>query len=177
MLAWILGKIFKKKKMVYLMAVISIFVFIIGQTIGQIFLDSRYLRAHTNQSQPPVYVQLSWLLKENTHPDDLVITNLDTWGSWYGERKTIWFPLEPGQLIPEMGQELKVDVLYLTSYKMDDENYYMGEKWREIFNHPEELKDPFLAENFELAGEFEIRAEETYERETARAVLLVRKEQ
>lgn len=174
-LVWILGKMFKKQSLVWLTAILLVLVFIGGQTTGKIFLDSRYLRAHTNPDKPPVYVELSWILKENTEPDDLIITNLDTWGSWYGERKTIWFPLEPSQLIPEEGKKLKIDAIYLTSYKMDDENYFMGENWREIFYQPEGLKDPFFSENFELKGKFEIAPEETYEREGATAVLLIRK--
>jgi hypothetical protein len=156
-------------------ALFLIFVFIIGQSLGKIFLDSRYIRAHSNLGKPPVYVKLSWILKENTSPDDLVITNLDTWGSWYGERKTIWYPLEPLQLIPEEGKELKIDAIYLTSYKMDDENYYMGENWRKIFYQPEKLEEPFFAQNFKLAGKFEIKPEETYEKEGATAVLLIRR--
>ena len=174
MLVWVLTKLFKNPRKVWLTAFLLIFVFVIGQTLGKIFFDSRYLRAHTNPDKPPVYVQLSWLLKENTNPDDLIITNLDTWGSWYGERKTIWFPLQPSQLIPSEGKELKIDAIYLTSYKMDDENYFMGEEWREIFYSSEEFEDPFFAENFELAGKFEIEPEETYERERATAILLRR---
>ena len=175
MLVWVLTKLFKNPRKVWLTAFLLIFVFVIGQTLGKIFFDSRYLRAHTNPDKPPVYVQLSWLLKENTNPDDLIITNLDTWGSWYGERKTIWFPLQPSQLIPSEGKELKIDAIYLTSYKMDDENYFMGEEWREIFYSSEEFEDPFFAENFELAGKFEIEPEETYEREGATAILLIKK--
>jgi len=156
-------------------AFLLVFIFVIGQTLGKIFLDSRYIRAHTNPGKPPVYVKLSWILKENTSSDDLVITNLDTWGSWYGERKTIWYPLEPSQLIPEEGKELKIDAIYLTSYKMDDENYYMGENWRKIFYQPEKLEEPFFAQNFKLAGKFEIKPEETYEKEGATAILLTRR--
>lgn len=174
-LVWILGKMFKKQSFVWLTAILLVLVFIGGQTIGKIFLDSRYLRAHTNQGKPPIYVKLSWILKENTKPDDLIITNLDTWGSWYGERKTIWFPLEPKQLIPPEGKELKIDAIYLTSYKMDDENYYMGENWRKIFYQPEKSEDPFFTENFELAGKFEIKPQDSYEKEGATAVLLIRK--
>jgi len=157
-------------------AFLLVFIFVAGQTLGKIFLDSRYIRAHSNPEKPPVYVKLSWILEENTKPDDLIITNLDTWGSWYGERKTIWYPLEPSQLVPEEGKELKIDAIYLTSYKMDDENYYMGENWRKVFYHPEKIEDPFLAENFKFAGKFLIKQEETYEKEEAWAVLLVRKE-
>jgi len=182
MLVWIVGKIIRGRKFsifnfqfsIAKVSIALLFVFIIGQTLGKIFLDSRYIRAHTNQDKPPAYTKLSWILKENTNPDDLVITNLDTWGSWYGERKTIWFPLEPCQLIPEEGKELKIDVIYLTSYKMDDENYYMGKNWRKIFYQPEELENPFLDQNFVFKQKFEIKPEETYEGEGASAILLIR---
>ena len=156
-------------------AFILVFIFIMGQTMGKIFLDSRYLGAHTNQDKPPVYVKLSWILKENTKPNDLIITNLDTWGSWYGQRRTVWYPLEPKQLKPEPGKDLKVDAIYLTSYKMDDENYYMGQSWRRMFYNPEKLEDKFFADNFEVDSKFEIKSEETYEKEGATAVLLKRK--
>ena len=169
-------QIFKSQNSkIVIIATSLIFVFVAGQTLGKIFLDSRYLQAHTNQDKPPVYVKLAWLLKENTKPDDLIITNLDTWGSWYGQRRTIWYPLEPSQLIPPSGKELKVDAIYLTSYKIDDENYYMGGSWRKMFYNPEKLEDKFFADNFEIAGKFEIKAEETYEKEAAVAVLLKRK--
>jgi len=183
MLVWIVTKLLPQQKSLIInhkssiifLVVSLLFVFIIGQTLGKIFLDSRYLSAHTNQGKPPVYVKLSWLLKENTKPGDLIITNLDTWGSWYGQRRTIWFPLEPAQLIPERGKDLKVDVIYLTSYKMDDENYYMGQSWRRMFYNPEKLEDKFFADNFEVDSKFEIKSEETYEKEGATAVLLKRK--
>lgn len=52
---------------------------------------------------------------------------------------------------------------------------FIFEPEREIFYHPEELKDSFFAENFVLEKKFEVKPEETYEREGAEAVLLVRK--
>lgn len=187
MLVWIVSKVvseqysvFSKKLLItnyqLLITFTLVFIFIIGQTVGKIFLDSRYIQAHTNQGKPPVYVELARILKENTDSNDLIITNLDTWGSWYGERKTIWFPLEPSQLIPAEGKELKIDAIYLTSYKMVDENYFMGKEWREIFYSSEEIKDPFFAENFEFTERFEIKPEDTYEKEGASAVLLLKKE-
>jgi hypothetical protein len=179
MIVWMVSNVVSEQRSVFskklLITFTLVFIFIIGQTVGKIFLDSRYIRARTNLGKSPVYVELARILKENTNPDDLIITNLDTWGSWYGERKTIWFPLEPSQLIPSEGKELKIDAIYLTSYKMDDENYFMGEEWRKIFSGPEELEDPFFAEDFELAKKFELAPEETYEREGAQAVLLIRK--
>jgi hypothetical protein len=144
----------------------------VGQTLGVIFLDSRFKAKTVNRDKPPVYVQLARVLRDNTKPEDVVVTNLDTWGSWYGERKTVWYPLEPEQL---MGSEDKIDAIYLTSYLIDDENYYMGPAWREIFTNPGNLHNKFISENFTLKGVYEIAKENIYEKESSRAVLLVRK--
>ncbi len=174
-LVWIVRKMVKKR-LVAIVSTLLIVFFVVGQTLGVIFLDSRFKAARTNRGKPPAYVKLSHILRDNTKPEDIVITNLDTWGSWYGERKTVWFPLEPNQLIPPQGQENLFDAIYLTNYLMDDENYYMGDEWRQVFYSPERPEDRFIAENFELKGIYEVSAEETYEGQDARAVLLVRKE-
>jgi len=149
--------------------------FVVGQTLGVIFLDSRFEKNTHNVGKPPVYVVLSRILKDNTMPDQIIITNLDTWGSWYGERKTVWYPLTPGQIIPPKGERSPFDVIYLTSYLMDDENYYMGEEWRQIFENPKNPKDEFIAKNYKFVKEFSITADETFEKQSARAILLVKK--
>ena len=165
---------FDKNKVVAIVSFIIIFVFVVGQTLGVIFLDSRFEAKRTNRGKPPVYVVLSKILKENTNPEDIVVTNLDTWGSWYGERKTVWFPLKPEQL--NLGDnKVHFDAIYLTSYLMDDENYYMGPEWRDVFYNPESPEDKYIAENFELKDVYKIASDENYERQEARAVLLVRK--
>jgi hypothetical protein len=181
-MVWIVNKLaheqiekFKEQKFVAIVSSFLVLFFIVGQTLGVIFLDSRYKARLTNKEKPPVYVQLSYILKENTDPASLVVTNLDTWGSWYGERRTVWFPLEPNQLIPHKGQENQFDAIYLTSYLMDDENYYMGDEWRQIFYNPENPENEHIKNNYTLEGVYEISAEETNERQAARAVLLTRK--
>jgi hypothetical protein len=161
-----------KKIFVNLISLILILFFVVGQTLGVIFLDSRFKEKAVNRDKPPVYVQLSWILRDNTNPEDVVVTNLDTWGSWYGERKTIWYPVKPDQLI---GWEDKIDAIYLTSYLIDDENYYMGQEWRQIFGNPEKIEDEFVANNYLLKETFTISSDETYERQSARAVLLIKK--
>jgi hypothetical protein len=50
----------------------------------------------------------------------------------------------------------------------------MGENWRKIFLNPERIEDKFVSDNFKFAGRFEVKPEETYEREGATAVLLIR---
>ena len=158
-----------------------IFGFGVGQTLGVIFLDSRFERNTHNVGKPPVYVQLSYILKNNTQPNQTVLTNLDTWGSWYGERKTVWYPLTPEQIIPPKGENNSFDVIYLTSYLIDDQNYFMGEEWRKIFENPMifSTKDckgcEFIKENYTLKGIYRISAAEDYERQDAKAVLFVKK--
>ncbi|MCJ7805517.1 glycosyltransferase family 39 protein [Patescibacteria group bacterium] len=174
-LVWIIETIFKEKKyLVGTASLILILFFIVGQTLGAIFLDSRSVNKALNSGKPPVYVVLSKLLRENTSPSDVVVTNLDTWGSWYGERKTVWFPLTPEMLSSE-NKTLDFDAIFLTSYLMDDENYYMGPQWRQAFESPQKIDDKYLSQNFKVKGVFTIKAEEDYENQSARAVLLVKK--
>ncbi|HJX58979.1 MAG TPA: glycosyltransferase family 39 protein [Patescibacteria group bacterium] len=146
--------------------------FVVGQTLGVLFLDSRFISKSLNKDKTPVYVQLSRVLKENTKPDDVVLTNLDTWGSWYGERKTIWYPLKT-EMLKDVGE--RVDAIYITDYLIDDENYYMGQEWRQILENPRHIQDKYISENYKLAGEFSVSSSETYEQQGSRAVLLVRK--
>jgi hypothetical protein len=174
---WPLIKKFKKEQIISGISCFLIVFFVAGQTLGVIFLDSRFKARRTNRNKPPVYVQLSWILRDNTNTEDLIVTNLDTWGSWYGERKTIWFPIKPDQLASKEGQENPFDVIYLTDYLMDDENYYMGDEWRQIFYNPEDPENEYIAENYELKEIFEINAKDVYEKQNARAVLLTRKTQ
>ncbi len=148
--------------------------FVVGQTLGGIFLDSRSISKNLNINKPPVYVILSKILKENTVSSDVIVTNLDTWGSWYGQRKTIWFPLAPEMLAPTKNQSLDFDAIFLTSYLMDDENYYMGSEWRQALENPQKIDDKYLSQNFTVKGVFTVKAEEDYENRSAKAVLLVK---
>ena len=126
-------------------------------------------------------MELSKILKENTDPNQVVITNLDTWGSWYGERKTVWYPLEPKQIIDPVTGKIPFDAIYLTSYLINDANYYMGTDWRMIFENP---KDPEkwtcdgcakIAKEFTLKGTYEVPASNDYEKQDAIGVLLIKR--
>lgn len=158
-----------KKVITNIIASALVLFFAVGQTIGILVLDSRFERKTKNVDKPPIYVLMSWKLKEITNKDDVIVTNLDTWGSWYGERKTIWFPLEPQMMLDHKD---KIDAIYLTSYKIDDENYYMGEQWREIFENPEKQT---VLPDYKFVDEFEFVSNDNYEREEGKSVLLVRK--
>lgn len=160
-----------------------VFLFCVVISIGTLIHDYKYFDVRTNKSKAPVYANLAFILRDNTKPEDIILTNLDTWGSWYGERKTVWYPLEPKQIMnPETG-EIPFDSIYLTNYLIDDENYYMGESWRQIFENPE-LPEMWTCEGcgrikdeFELKGSFVVPADQTYEKSEASAVLFSKKVQ
>ena len=88
----------------------------------------------------------------------------------------VWFPLKPDQLIPAKGEENPFDAIYLTSYLIDDENYYMGSEWRQIFENPDDIVNEFILENYEFIGEYKFSAAEVYEKYDARAILLTKKQ-
>jgi hypothetical protein len=169
------------KNFAILLTAFLIFVFAIGQTLGVIFLDSRFEKRIYNQGKPPIYVAMSHSLKEKTEHSQVIVTNLDTWGSWYGERKTVWFPLEPKQIINNDTGDIPFDGIYLTSYLMDDENYYMGEGWRQIFLNPGEPDKwtcegcEVIAEKYYLQSVIQFNSSEVYEKIDGRAVLLLKK--
>jgi 4-amino-4-deoxy-L-arabinose transferase-like glycosyltransferase len=170
-----------KQATINLSSLFLILLFGVGQTLGIFLLDSRFEANTHNIGIPPVYVALSYKLRDNTNKNDVVLTNLDTWGSWYGERKTVWFPLEPKQLIDPATGEIPFDAIYLTSYLIDDENYYMGADWRLIFNNPNDPKKwtcegcAEIAKEFQLKGLFKVVATEDYERQDASAIILIKK--
>lgn len=159
-----LADIIKNKK--YLVLLVALFA--VGQTLGILFLDYRFESKRFNTNKPPIYVVMAYKLKEITNKEDMIVTNLDTWGSWYGDRNTVWFPLEPEMLL---NSKSNIDAIYLTSYKMSDQNYYMSERWREIFNNPENQQ---ILPNYKLLGEYEFNGNENFETEKGRAILLVR---
>lgn len=170
-----------KHRCIVLVSTLLILIFGVGQTLGVIFLDSRFEANTHNAGKPPVYVVLSQILKVNTNPNQVVITNLDTWGSWYGERKTVWFPIEPRQIVDPATEKIPFDAIYLTNYLIDDPNYYMGADWREIFNNPTDPKKwvcdgcAEISKEFKLKAVYKVSASEDYERQNASAILLIKK--
>lgn len=171
----------QNKRFTIIASTFLILLFGVGQTIGVLILDSRFEAKTHNVGKPPVYVELSKILKENTETNDIVVTNLDTWGSWYGERKTVWFPIEPKQIIDLATGEIPFDAIYLTSYLINDPNYYMGEGWRMIFENPENPSKwecagcSGISKKFTLKGVYGVNAADNYERQGASAVLLIKK--
>lgn len=152
----------------FLATVLFLF-FSFNQTLGSLILDSRFESKSVNISKPPIYYLMAKRMEESTSINQKILTNLDTWGSWYGNRFTVWYPISPKLIETNRN---KFDAIYLTSYKMDDENYYMGEEWREIFNNPEKQK---VLSDFIFVKEYKFDSNDNYEKENGRSILLVRR--
>lgn len=170
-------KIFKikGKSLTALVAGMVVIVLTVGINLGILAHDYRYYAARNNFNKPPAYVLLSEKLEQNTNPGNFVVTNLDTWGSWYGHRKTMWFPLRPEQLEPLDSTDLQVDAIYLTTYRMDDENYLVGDEWRKLLDNPEDPGIDFISKNFKFVASFRISSRDDFENTPEEAVLFVRK--
>lgn len=175
MLIVILASLRLPKKLVPWLATGFIIIFVAGPTLGEIFVDYRFRRNTLNLGKPPVYVRLAEIIGEASDGDDLIVTNLDAWAAWYQDRATMWYPIKPEQLVPPEGEETKIDLIFLSSYKMDEGDFYMGPEWRQAMNEPEAIEDPFLGENFELLKKIRIEPEEVYENQGHDGVILERK--
>ncbi len=180
-LVWITEKVFSNKKVATSTSLILVLMFIVFQTLGVLVLDTRFVRTMHNVNKPPVYSILGKILRENTHKDQIIITNLDTWGTWYGERKTVWFPLEPKQLIDHSTGKIPFEAIYLTSYLVDDENYYMNNDWRQILDNPTDSSKwtcdgcQEIAKEFKLKGQYYVNNTENYQKMNAKSVLLIKR--
>jgi len=151
------------KKVSLLLSVVLVLIFVGGNTLGKYLLDARYESKRTNKGKDPVYVLMARSLMDFTSEDDLVLTNLDTWGSWYGNRMTVWFPLSPELLVPPKGKTNPFRVIYLTNYKIDDQNSYMGEEWRQLLITHKTTPNSYVDKNYVFIKEIIIPKEDTYE--------------
>lgn len=148
---------------------ILIFVFVLGPSLGVIVVDSRFKNDRVNIGKPPSYAVLSDELKKRTENYDIVLTNLDTWASWYGERKSVWLPHSITYL-EDIKDYLSANTIFVTDYLADDENYLLGEDWKGLLENPESINDTFLSafNSYEIIT---IPASDTYENIELKAVL------
>ena len=163
-----------KDQFVNLTSIFLILVFVVGLSAMTLFVDWRFNRQVYNLDKPPVYALFGGELKAVTGEDDVILTNLDTWGSWYGERKTIWLPVEPAKLVVA-DKQTTYDAIFLTDYLADDENHYLGEEWKSLLDDPAGATEGLLEGNFEYVETIYAEADEVFENTAFKAVLFLRK--
>lgn len=152
---------------------VIISIFVLGPTLGVLVIDNRFNSDRYNFDKPPAYVSLGKELKLYTEPDDVILTNLDTWGTWYGERKTVWLPISTEPIVTN-ADKLNVDIIFLTDYLADDENYLVSGEWRKILQNPSYITESPLKELFEYVDDFVINGENTFENKPVKGIILKR---
>lgn len=142
-----------------------------------LLIDTRFVRQTHNSQKPSAVKILAQHLAALTPPDSVTITNLDVWGSWFGDRTTIWFPLEPSQIASVAANidHNPIDYIYLVSYKANDENYHVGLSWSSLLQKPATISDDYLRNNYDLLRQFDISAADNYQNQIVTATLLKRK--
>ena len=152
------------------------FVLFVLIPLFSLVIDTRFVQQTHHFYKPSLTKVLAQRLADSTHPGSVIITNLDVWGSWFGDRTTIWFPLSPEQVATVSAGMIEnpVDYIYLTSYKATDENSYIGPSWQSLLDTPPSLDNDFLKQNYQILSHFVITPEENYQNIPASATLLVR---
>jgi hypothetical protein len=87
----------------------------------------------------------------------------------------------PKQIIDPVTATVPFDAIYLADYKLDDQNYYMGDDWKLIFENPEN-PDKWtcdgcdqVAREFKLMEVYSFDEHDNYEKQPGKAILLIKK--
>lgn len=148
--------------------------FFILPFLGITILDARFRSRVHNLNQPYAQKVLGEVLGDLTNKDAVVVTNLDTWGSWYGNRKTILIPLNLGDF-SILDRHVGIGAVFLTDYQRNNENHPLEGEWGMMFDTPEKIDNSHFIENFSLIREGSIPALEVYENNTYTYKLWIKK--
>ncbi|HBC72860.1 MAG: hypothetical protein UX91_C0002G0018 [Candidatus Amesbacteria bacterium GW2011_GWB1_47_19] len=162
----------KNLRLKYLFAGLLIFIVSLPM-IGYITLDSRYRRQQFNTNQPPAYKAIADVMAQNIPRGKLTITNLDAWAAWYHGLTTMWFPLAPEMIKPYPGKINNVEYIVITNYLENDANFSLGD-WKEVVYSPENIKNPYLMNNYRVLKIFVIPATENYDNQEYRGTILIK---
>lgn len=124
------------RRSVYLnfLVVVSIVIFLLPQMAKNYF----YNREKYKNNPKGVYQILGDVVREYTNPQDVVVTNLDAWGSWYGERKTVYYPIKPDDLL-KLSDYAKIDALLIFENLFVDEPGWLN--WLDLITNPKDFDD------------------------------------
>ena len=157
------------------MTIILVF-FMVIPFLGTRFLDTRFNDRLFNIDKPYTHKVLGEKIGELTKETDIVATNLDSWGSWYGNRKTILIPLNI-QGFETLDKKIKIDAIFLTDFQKDNQDHPLVGDWDLLYNTDETLNSGFVGENFALVKSGTISANEIYENQNFNFKLWLRNKQ
>lgn len=148
--------------------------FMVFPFLGTTVLDARFNARAYNFNAPHVQKVMGEKVGQLTDKSEIIVTNLDTWGAWYGERRTILIPLDFVGL-EKFDNKIKINAIYLTDFQRDNEDHPLKGDWGELFDNPRQIKNKFILDNFKLVKEGTISVQEVYENKPFTYKLWLRK--
>lgn len=152
------GKMNIKRKEVVLG--VYVMFFLVLYPITQINLGARILDKGKNRGKESIYKIIGEKIRKYSRKEDLVSTNVEIWGSWYGKRKTVLLANDPG-LIAE-----NIDLIVLSSYSPGTR---LGNLWQEVFEGERDF------DGFSYFKKIEINGRENYQNIPVEMVILKKK--
>lgn len=149
--------------------ILAVLFFVLLPTVGHFTLDARFRRRQFNTNLPPVYKVISDIMAQNIPQGKLIITNLDTWASWYHGLTTMWFPLNPDMLAAS-----PPEYIVLTNYLANDADFALG-PWKQILDQPDNSENQFIKNNYFLLDSFTIQPSQSYENLEIKGVIFQRR--
>lgn len=149
-----------------------ILLFVLFQPIGLLLLDSRFDRKTYNINKAPAHYVIAKKLTKEIKENSTIVTNLDTWATWYGRINSIIIPLERENFL-RVDKTVKADAIALTDFQKDNEDHPLTGFWEKLFFSPE-TKDVYIQDNFKKRTEIIIDKNEVYENQQYKIVILER---
>lgn len=148
--------------------------FMIFPLIGTTGIDARFRDQQFNTKKPLAQKVLGEKLGELTGTDEIVVTNLDTWGSWYGKTKTVMMPVD-FEVLQKIDQRMRINTIFLTDFQRGNEDHPLSGDWGVMFDDPARVTDQFMINNFQLVKEGTVSAQEVYDNKPFTYKLWIRK--
>lgn len=132
--------------------------------LGLKVLDSRFSTNAFNPTKPPAAKLLAEKMNQFTSEQDLIVTNLDSWGGWYGQRKNVLIPPQESDL-QRIDKINRINLMYLTDFQKDNADHPLTGIWGDLFYNSPLPNNSFIQQNFNLVKVATISAQENYEKQ------------
>jgi len=120
---------YSRRKSYLNILVLAIMLIFILPGIAKNFLFNRELY----KNKVSVYQSIGEVFKSHTKPNDIIVTNIDAWGTWYGRRRTIYYPMNLESL-EDLEKYSRVDALLIFDDLFVDN--YSRQIWSRLVNDP-----------------------------------------
>ena len=133
----------KVKRYMGLAAFALIFVF----QAPNITRDFYYKKGQATLNPQGYYKTLGGVVDQNSRPGDIVITNLQGWASWYGSRRTVFYPSYPDDL-KKLSDSVGADTMIIFEALFEDE--ISKKHWEPLVYQPQDFGEFKYARTLEV---------------------------